>query len=57
LAKLTETLPTFELADISGKTWSVKLLNGKVVIINLLATWCGPCNAGLPRLQKLYEQG
>jgi thiol-disulfide isomerase/thioredoxin len=54
--KPTKTLPTFELADLSGKTWSVKSLNGKVVLINLWATWCGPCNAELPQLQKLYVQ-
>ncbi|HEY3989662.1 MAG TPA: TlpA disulfide reductase family protein [Acidobacteriaceae bacterium] len=54
--KPTKTLPTFQLADLSGKTWSVKSLNGKVVLINLWATWCGPCNAELPQLQKLYEQ-
>ena len=54
--KPTKTLPTFELADLSGKTWSAKSLNGKVVLINLWATWCGPCNAELPQLQKLYEQ-
>jgi thiol-disulfide isomerase/thioredoxin len=54
--KPTKTLPTFELADLSGRTWSGKSLNGKVVLINLWATWCGPCNAELPQLQKLYEQ-
>jgi thiol-disulfide isomerase/thioredoxin len=54
--KPTKTLPTFELADLSGKTWSIKSLNGKVVLINLWATWCGPCNAELPQLQRLYEQ-
>jgi thiol-disulfide isomerase/thioredoxin len=54
--KPTKALPAFELADLSGKTWSVKSLNGKVVLINLWATWCGPCNAELPQLQKLYEQ-
>ena len=30
--------------------------SGKVVLINLWATWCGPCNAELPQLQKLYDQ-
>lgn len=49
-------LPTFELADMAGKTWRTKDLNGKTVLINLWATWCGPCNAELPQLQKLYEQ-
>jgi thiol-disulfide isomerase/thioredoxin len=54
--KPTKTLPPFQLADLSGKTWSVQSLNGKVVLLNLWATWCGPCNAELPQLQKLYEQ-
>jgi thiol-disulfide isomerase/thioredoxin len=54
--KPSKALPTFELADLSGKTWSVKSLNGKVVLINLWATWCGECIAELPQLQKLYEQ-
>ena len=54
--KPTKTLPTFQLADLTGKTWSVQSLNGKVVLLNLWATWCGPCNAELPQLQKLYEQ-
>jgi thiol-disulfide isomerase/thioredoxin len=54
--KPTKTLPIFQLADLSGKTWSVQSLNGKVVLLNLWATWCGPCNAELPQLQKLYEQ-
>jgi thiol-disulfide isomerase/thioredoxin len=54
--KPTKTLPDFQLADLSGKTWTTKSLNGKVVLINLWATWCGPCNAELPQLQKLYEQ-
>jgi thiol-disulfide isomerase/thioredoxin len=54
--KPTKALPTFKLADLSGKTWTIQSLNGKVVLINLWATWCGPCNAELPQLQKLYEQ-
>jgi thiol-disulfide isomerase/thioredoxin len=54
--KPTKPLPDFQLADLSGKTWTVKSLDGKVVLINLWATWCGPCNAELPQLQKLYEQ-
>lgn len=54
--KPTKTLPEFHLADLSGKTWTLTNLKGKVVLINLWATWCGPCNAELPQLEKLYEQ-
>jgi thiol-disulfide isomerase/thioredoxin len=51
-----KSLPSFELADLSGKTWRLKELNGKSVLIDVWATWCGPCQAELPNLQKLYEQ-
>ena len=54
--KPKKTLPAFELSDLSGKTWRLKDLGGKVVLINLWATWCGPCNVELPKFQKLYQQ-
>ena len=53
--KPTRSIPQFELADLSGKTWKLKTLEGKTLLINLWATWCGPCNAELPHFQKLYE--
>jgi thiol-disulfide isomerase/thioredoxin len=41
---------------LQGKVWKVKSLEGKKVLINIWATWCGPCQAELPHLEKLYEQ-
>lgn len=49
-------LPQFELADLNGNPWRLKTLAGKVLLINLWATWCGPCRAELPRIQKLHER-
>lgn len=49
-------LPTFEIADLSGKTWKLATLEGKSVLINLWATWCGPCNTELPHLEELYKK-
>ncbi len=54
--KAKKQIPAFELADLSGKTWKLKTLEGKTLLINLWATWCGPCNAELPHFQKLYEK-
>ncbi|MBL0156646.1 MAG: TlpA family protein disulfide reductase [Bryobacterales bacterium] len=52
----SKEMPPFELSDLTGKTWRLKSLEGKSVFINLWATWCGPCKAELPHLQKFYEQ-
>ena len=54
--KPTKAMPAFELADLSGKTWRLKNLEGRAVLINVWATWCGPCKAELPHLEKLYER-
>ena len=45
-----------ELADLAGKTWRLKDLAGRAVLINVWATWCGPCQRELPRLERLYEK-
>jgi thiol-disulfide isomerase/thioredoxin len=54
--KPAKPMPAFELADLSGKTWRLKNLEGRAVLINVWATWCGPCQAELPHLEKLYEK-
>jgi thiol-disulfide isomerase/thioredoxin len=54
--KATKQIPDFELADMNGKTWKLKELGGKTLLINLWATWCGPCQAELPHLEKFYQK-
>jgi thiol-disulfide isomerase/thioredoxin len=46
-------LPDFTLSDQQGKELRLQALKGKPLLINLWATWCGPCVAELPMLGKL----
>ena len=54
--ELNKPLPDFEMSDAAGKTWRLADLKGKITLINLWATWCGPCRAELPYLQKLFNK-
>src|SRR6185369_9533154 len=49
-------LADFDLMDLDGRKWSPADLKGKVALINLWATWCGPCREELPYVQKLREK-
>ncbi|WP_242916452.1 TlpA disulfide reductase family protein [Pontibacter liquoris] len=46
----------FRMAGLDGKTVSFESLKGKVIFMNLWATWCPPCIAEMPNIQKLYEK-
>lgn len=46
----------FTLKTLDGEKVAFESLKGKVVFINLWATWCGPCRTEMPGIQKLYEK-
>lgn len=51
--KNPKALPDFEFLDVSGTKRSLKDWRGKVVLLNLWATWCGPCREEMPSLDNL----
>jgi peroxiredoxin len=47
--------PEFETVDIYGKTHRLSDHRGKVVLVNIWATWCPPCRKEMPELDELYK--
>jgi cytochrome c biogenesis protein CcmG/thiol:disulfide interchange protein DsbE len=49
-------LPSYRVVALSGDTVSVASFKGKVVLLNLWATWCEPCRHETPYLESLYRE-
>src|SRR5229473_2304882 len=45
----------FKLEALDGHTVSLESLRGKVIFLNVWATWCEPCREEMPSMQTLYE--
>jgi peroxiredoxin len=48
--------PEFTLEDLNGNKISLSDLSGKVVFLNVWATWCGPCKREIPDFIEAYER-
>jgi thiol-disulfide isomerase/thioredoxin len=51
-----EPLPAFTVKTLAGADASLKVLSGKMVLLNFWATWCPPCKEEMPSIQKLHEK-
>ncbi len=48
--------PDFTLDTLDGNKVNLSELRGKIVVVNMWTTWCPPCRAETPALEKAYEQ-
>ena len=48
--------PDWNLQDPSGKEHKLSDYQGKIVLLDFWATWCGPCKKGMPGIQALHEE-
>jgi peroxiredoxin len=47
---------SFAIQRVDGTTDSLANYRGKVVLVNLWATWCPPCREEMPALERLYRE-
>jgi peroxiredoxin len=55
IVELGDMAPDFQLEDTKGNKLTLTDLRGKVVLVNFWATWCPPCRAEMPSMEKLNE--
>ena len=56
LVKVGEQFPDFSATDITGRTWTNADVNGKVMVLNLWFTGCGPCRGEMPELSTWKDE-
>ena len=48
--------PAFDTLDLDGNAQRLADHKGQVVLVNIWATWCGPCRAEMPELDRMYQE-
>ena len=56
LTTLPASINDAELKAVSGAPIKLSNYAGKVLVVNLWATWCGPCRLEIPELVKLHKE-
>ena len=54
--KLASAVATAEIRALDGSTYTINDRQGKVLLLNLWATWCGPCRFEIPALVRMQEK-
>lgn len=56
VVELGQPVPRYAATTLGGDSASIAGLAGKVVLLNIWATWCHPCRDEIPYLETLYEK-
>jgi cytochrome c biogenesis protein CcmG/thiol:disulfide interchange protein DsbE len=48
--------PDFTLKTPDGETYTLSEFRGQAILVNLWATWCPPCRAEMPAIEKIYQE-
>lgn len=48
--------PDFTLKTAAGETYTLSELRDQAILVNLWATWCPPCRAEMPTIEKIYQE-
>lgn len=48
--------PDFTLKTAQGETYTLSDQKGQAVLVNIWATWCPPCEAEMPAIEKMYQE-
>lgn len=55
-ADVDSRAPNFTARSLDGKPVSLASFRGRVVLLNIWATWCAPCVWEMPALERLYRE-
>lgn len=56
VAAIGEKVDAIDLVDVEGKSRSLAEWNGKLVVLNFWASWCGPCREEMPMLDRAHAK-
>ena len=55
-ASVSAKLPSLAVADLGGRLSTIDSLRGRILVLNVWATWCAPCRREMPSLDQLHRE-